>query len=351
MTKRLGISCNALSLGGGMERYALDLIQELNKRGIRPVVFTKKVDTALIDLLDIELHVCNCGWCPSKIRDYYYSKWLSTKKRIANIDVLIGCNRNLSSDIAVCGGTHKGYITAIRRNRFTDKLVVNLEQKYFKNAQYVVAHSKLMRQELIDYYQVSKERIHVIYPPVNQSTFYSKIKEEKAALREVLGLPKDYTIFLFVSSSHQRKGLPLLIDYFEKTSLPVKLIVVGRPLRSEYKNIISIGFTKEVQKYYWASDFTILASTYEPFGLVGVESVLCGTPVILTDNIGCNEVIKNNAKICFIRNDKNSLEQSISNSLTFDQNIGYSCITEDLSIQTHVDQLLTLTKKIIKKND
>lgn len=350
MSKKIGISCNALSLGGGMERYTLDLIKEFNRRGIQPTIFTKKADFALLNALNIELHICNCGWCPSKIRDYYYSNWLSRKKVSTNVDVLIGCNRNLSSDIAICGGTHKGYVTAISRRRFSDKLIINLEQSYFNKARYVVAHSKMMELELVNYYSVPTKNIRVIYPPVDQRTFHEMQTEEKISLKRELGIPCEDTSFLFVSSSHQRKGLPLLLNYFENTKLPVKLIVVGKPLKSMRKNVISVGFTKEIQKYYWACDFSILASTYEPFGLVGVESILCGTPVVLANTVGCNEIINSNAKINFKSDDPKSLNHAINESLSFKKDIHTSCLTSDISLQFHVDQLLLLVKKF-QKND
>lgn len=42
-----------------------------------------------------------------------------------------------------------------------------------------------------------------------------------------------------------------------------------------------------------------MASRYEPFGLVGVESVLCGTPVLCAQGVGCAEVLKAPAQLPF----------------------------------------------------
>ena len=51
--------------------------------------------------------------------------------------------------------------------------------------------------------------------------------------------------------------------------------------------------------FYRAVDFTVMASRYEPFGLVGVESLLCGTPVLCAQGVGCAEVLRAPAQIPF----------------------------------------------------
>lgn len=46
-----------------------------------------------------------------------------------------------------------------------------------------------------------------------------------------------------------------------------------------------------MQEVYQLSDYTILASFYDPLGTVGIESIWNGTPAIMAAGIGCNEVI------------------------------------------------------------
>ncbi|WP_204274472.1 glycosyltransferase, partial [Stenotrophomonas maltophilia] len=71
----------------------------------------------------------------------------------------------------------------------------------------------------------------------------------------------------------------------------MQLVVIGRPVSSSSPNIRYLGYRKDIENVYRAADYTILASHYEPFGLIGVESVLCGTPAVLAANIACTEVI------------------------------------------------------------
>ena len=76
------------------------------------------------------------------------------------------------------------------------------------------------------------------------------------------------------------------------------------------------GYRAEIEQIYQAADFTVLASTYEPFGLVGIESVLCGTPALLADGIGCAEVLDAQAQINFAATDAQGLAHAVTQAVT-----------------------------------
>ena len=46
-----------------------------------------------------------------------------------------------------------------------------------------------------------------------------------------------------------------------------------------------------MHEIYQLSDYTILASFYDPLGTVGIESIWNGTPAVMANGIGCHEVI------------------------------------------------------------
>ena len=92
----------------------------------------------------------------------------------------------------------------------------------------------------------------------------------------------------------------------------------------------------------------MLASKYEAFGLVGIESILCGTPLVFANNIGCCEVLEKNAGIFFDRKNpqeikeaiekahrlRSSGEHKISNPLT--------CLNYNPTLKNHTEQLYQL---------
>ena len=119
-------------------------------------------------------------------------------------------------------------------------------------------------------------------------------------------------VLLFPSASgHERKGLPFILSCLNGLS-DIQLAVAGKPPKAQDPAIVGIGYQRDMSSAYNAADFTILASYYEPFGLVGVESVLCGTPVILADGIGCTEVLSRNACQTFSRNTPEELHSILA---------------------------------------
>jgi glycosyltransferase involved in cell wall biosynthesis len=158
-----------------------------------------------------------------------------------------------------------------------------------------------MADEARAFYGVPAAKIRLLYPPVDGARFAPVDGAKRQALRAALGLSDDRVVFLLASTGHRRKGLDMLVEFFATTALPVNLLVAGRPLPDAARgpHIRSLGYRDDIENVYRAVDFTVLASRYEPFGLVGVESVLCGTPVLLARGVGCGEVIRAPAQLPF----------------------------------------------------
>lgn len=341
---KIGISCSKFGVSGGMERYAYELIYGLNKLNITPTVITRKIDNNLPGLDGFEVLKVNMNFIPGKLRDLFFSWKINHYKKSKNIDLLIACSRIASPDIMICGGTHIGFMNAMHKKaKLSDKLQIWLERKQCENSKFIIAHSQLMKDELIQFYQVEPSKIQLIYPPIDDAKFKPISNETRIMLREKFGFKSDKFYFLFPSGSHNRKGLPFLQKFFMETKLPIELVVLGKPVTGI--NIKTLPWNKEIEELYQAADATILASQYEPFGLVGVESVLCGTPIVFANNIGSCEVIDSPAKQCFIPQDYASLKLAIKNIIEFDRlnNSDFSkFIKYDTKIQSHIQRILKL---------
>ena len=59
----------------------------------------------------------------------------------------------------------------------------------------------------------------------------------------------------------------------------------------------------------------ILGSRYEAFGQVAIESVACGTPVVLANNVCATEVISDDVKFIFDRNSFESFENAVKQAI------------------------------------
>ncbi len=343
---RIGIITNKFAPSGGMERYAQDVVRELLRQGHEITVFTKKADPALDLVPMVELIVCPLSFLPNKIQDESFNWWLNRECPKRALDFILSCSRTDAGDVVACGGTHIGFLhDAGRTPTFFDRRAIRLETRSFERAKLIIAHSQKMAGEIEDYYGIPGEKIRVIYPPVDTERFTPVSAEKRLELKRSFGLPEDRSVFLFPSSSHERKGYPFLSSFFESTDLPVHLAVVGRPIHNEGENISYLGYSREIENCYRAADYTIMASQYEPFGLVGIESLLCGTPIVMTDETGCCEVVTSPAVTAFRKGDSADLAAKIKEIVTRGAKpLTESEVTQSLRydphLQTHVKLLL-----------
>ena len=299
---RLAICNHGLRASGGIERYALTVVRGLHDAGVKPVLIAKAFDAALPEYGWVEPLRVNVGWVPGKLRDLVFDRRIRALKRRHGLFPLIACNQTGAADIAICGSTHPGFLQAMgQAERMSDRWKIALEHAHLTNAAVIVAHSQRMADEVQRFHGVPAEKIRLLYPPVDGDRFSPVDEAARAALRAELGLAPGRTAFLLASTGHKRKGLDLLVEFFRRTTLPVDLVVAGRPLPAEAQapNIRSLGYRRDIENVYRAVDFTVMASRYEPFGLVGVESLLCGTPVLCARGVGCAEVLREPAQIAF----------------------------------------------------
>lgn len=355
---KIGLSSNALKHSGGLERYAMDLVRGFAGMGIRPAFFARRFDQSVPESRQVDPHRINVSFLPGKLRDGWFSWRLRQARRAANVDVLIGCNRVDSSEIAICGGTHLGFLRAAdRAQRSSDGWQIALERRQYEHASVIVAHSELMHAELRELYGIDEAKIRVLYPPVDAARFTPVDSVQRAALRQKFGFADHEIVLLFPSSSHERKGLPLIEAALRDTTLPVVVAVAGRPPAATSDRLRYIGYVKEIEDAYRAADFTILASKYEPFGLVGVESVMCGTPVIFPSSIGCCDAIADHAKFVFAPDDvadlratvERAVQQRLAHPAPMSPESTRHAVLYDASIAGHVEALLKLAMDIAER--
>lgn len=317
-TLKIAIACHSFRLDGGMGRYVLLLTQGLLELGCPPpIIISKKFDRTLPEYSKIVPILINCRWLPTKLRDFYFNWRLGSLKRKLGVDIVISCNRNEFSDILICGGTHKCFLEAIgRKPSVFDQLQIRLEKKAYANTRIIVAHSKHIQAELEDSYGISNSKIRQFYPPISMNSFYPTDSASRIILRKKFNFPKDRIVFVLPSAgNHFVKGFDLIAEYFSKTNLPILLAVAGRSIPSGYKNVMYLGFQKNMREIYQAADVTVLPSRYEAFGQVAIESLCCGTPVLLSSSVGSLEVIDDRAKFVFDWSIEGSFDKALRQSI------------------------------------
>ncbi|WP_293265541.1 glycosyltransferase [Neptunomonas sp.] len=117
-------------------------------------------------------------------------------------------------------------------------------------------------------------------------------------LRAELGIPESAYVVGAVGRFAKEKGLGLLVNAFLEAGLPESyLVIIGDGperealLRRSCPNVILPGITAEVAQYYGLFDLFVLPSLFEPFGLVLLEAMSMGLPVISTKTEGPREML------------------------------------------------------------
>ena len=353
--EKLAVSNHGLRASGGIERYAMTLVRGLHQRGIRPALIAKQFDTSLPEYQWVTPVHTSVKAAPGKLRDLFFDWRIGRVKRRLDLFPLIGCNQTRWSDIGICGGTHPGFLAAMgERERLNDRWKIGLERAHLQNSAVIVAHSARMRDEVVRHYGIDPSKITLLYPPIDGERFSAVDPATRDALRRQLDLPNDRAVFLLASTGHKRKGLDLLVDFFSKTELPATLVIAGRAMHGSARNVRHLGYRSDIENVYRAVDFTVMASLYEPFGLVGVESVLCGTPVLLADNAGCAEVINELGQLPFALTTPDSLDRAVALGVARWQ-AGTHRIAEPLRalgydprVATHIDALLAIAGTLVR---
>ena len=159
----------------------------------------------------------------------------------------------------------------------------------------IVASTRQERDDLAHLYGVPAGRAHVIAPGVDTKLFR---RMDPQAARAALGIAESKVI-LSVGRIEPLKGIDILIRAAAKLEdiSDVRLLIVGgspssdpeverlRQVASEVGIGRAVTFTGKVDQtelptYYSAADVFVLASYYESFGLVALEAMACGVPVI-----------------------------------------------------------------------
>ena len=181
----------------------------------------------------------------------------------------------------------------------------------------IVAVSDNVKKCFNDIYHLD-DKVIVIYNVVNGEKIIELSKEESNVL-----LDSNELNLVSVGRLHEMKGYDRLIDTIYKLKSDgifdnVKLRIYGDgPLFETLNQKISdleltndiflMGSVMNPYKYIKNSDLFILSSIYEPFGLVIVESLTLGVPVLATLNSATDKLISNDYNGLIVENSLDGL--------------------------------------------
>ncbi|MTK12641.1 MAG: glycosyltransferase family 4 protein [Clostridiaceae bacterium] len=208
----------------------------------------------------------------------------------------------------------------------------------------VVACSNYMRQQISDVFSVPWDKIWVIPNGVCLETFnfeFDWLNFRRKYARD------DEKIIFYVGRHVFEKGIHLLVEAAHRVVENynnTKIIIAGTgPMTEELKaRVRQMGLESKVQftgymsdqdrnKMYRVANAAVFPSLYEPFGIVALEAMAAGCPVIVSDTGGLGEIVEHKVNgLKAINGCVDSLVDNISEIL-YDENLANSLKKNALS--------------------
>jgi D-inositol-3-phosphate glycosyltransferase len=335
-------TCPLATLGGkdtgGMNVYVRDLARELGRRGIGVDVYTRSQDEHVPHVLhDLGygnriVHVPAGPETPVAkdhlfdylpdfvrgVRNFATSKNLTYDIIHAHywLSGLVGLELRQGWDLPLVQMFHtlgemKNRVARSEEER-ASPLRIDSERQLLQQADRIVAATQAEVAQFQWIYKTDTQRVVVIPPGVDTARFYPIPKDEA---REFVGVGCGDRMLLFVGRIEPLKGIDSLIEgmaILQKQGLlkerSVCLVVIGgdpelspEQTTAEMSRLqglrTSLGIQDMVaflgrrdqdtlQYYYSAAEAVVVPSHYESFGLVALEALACGTPVIASETGG-----------------------------------------------------------------
>ena len=189
----------------------------------------------------------------------------------------------------------------------------------------LIVVSQSMKREFVRHYGDAAESIIVIPNGVDLKMFNPANRPlYRDSLRQKHGISRSDLVLIFAGGDWERKGVPYIIEALSLLTRPdVKLLIIGSgdeklysqlaELKQVRERIIFVSHSSVLWEYYAASDVFVFPTKYEPFGLVIVEAMASGLPVITSRVAGVADFITDGVNGLLLRepSDVNDLAAKI----------------------------------------
>lgn len=329
-------SCPLATLGGretgGMNVYVRELSRHLGAKGIAVDVYTRRQDPCHPTVVPFGplARVVHLSAGPAAP----YAKhqvWDHLPEFLEGVWTFIG-NRDLRYDILHSHYWLSGWVALQLRQTLHIPMVhmshtlgypknsaaqqtwereplrrLQIEHAVLRNSDALIAESPASKRHMVQDYQANAAKIHVIPCGVDTTLFYPQSRQR---MREGLGLPIGQPLLLFVGRLQPLKGLDTLLramSVAQQHQPALGLLVIGggvdegdrreaQELRRLQALADDLGLGQRIRfmnaqpqeilaQYYAAADMLIMPSHYESFGMVALEAMACGIPVVAS-NVG-----------------------------------------------------------------
>jgi glycogen synthase len=198
-------------------------------------------------------------------------------------------------------GRHQGWV-----KDHPQAYIHGVERWITNRSQRVIACSAYMREQIADIFAVAPGRIAVIPNGIDPADLPQPGAAELARLRAGFAAPEERLVLLIGRLVYE-KGFQLALEAMPRLIAAVpgtRFLVAGSGTHEEElrKQAKELGLMEQgtflgwigddvLRSLYGIADLTVVPSIYEPFGLVALEAMASGCPVIVADTGGLREVV------------------------------------------------------------
>jgi len=323
---------------GGMEILIADLSRRLVADRHEVHLYAYSRDSAALPR-QVIFHALVPAYGPRFLRPWRFAAACEKALAQETYDVVVGFVKTWCQDVYIAaGGLHAAtarhnllkYRPGPRRwaARFCQWFspaywsYLLLEAKQFRTTHrpLVVAVSQMIQRHFAEYCDMAADRVRVVHNAVNPGRFLEHDRPRlRSELRQTLGIAPEDPVALFVAHNYRLKGLEPLLHAVRR--LPpgrFQLLVCGHSNDGAYRRLANrlgvaprvhfLGYRADVRHLFFAADFLVHPTFYDPCSLVVPEALACGLPVITSRYNGAAELL-NPPEDGFVLEDPHDHEQ------------------------------------------
>jgi len=298
-------------LVGGAEQFAAQLTDELSSR--HTATFQVFANEWQADSHVSEFHKIPVISFPKFMTTISFAWFVRRRLQRQDFSLVHSHERIFGADLYTMHGVpHRYWVRSVRQKSLSlyDRATAWVERKlvYEGGCRKFIAVSNLTRDIFLQEYPVDPRRVAVIHPGVHLPDGNGRNKEEaRRAVRCELGIAADAPVIIFASMNFEIKGLDDIIRtlaHLRRQRIVYKLIVAGKGNVKKYQKMAaregiadSVFFTGVVAKaklmdLYWAGDLYLMLSKFDTFGMVVLEAMAGGLPVMISSRVGAKDLVR-----------------------------------------------------------
>lgn len=291
---------------GGIPRDAMKIAREAASRGHEVRFYTLRWEDELPE--DFTVSVAPIEGMFNHVRYARFAPWLAQQMRLDKIDLVLGMNKMPGLDVYYAGDSCFEDKARSQRSwfyRLTPRYrhFSNFERAVFsaESNTTILTISPVQPAAFSHHYGTQAERFVPLPPGIDPSRAATQVPAgARDECRAELGVGEDEHLIAFVGSGFIKKGLDRLLIAMhtlpEEFAPRVKLAIIGQDRGDAFERMVMrlgiqsrvafLGGRDDVPRWLQAADAFVLPAYDETAGMVILEAMIAGLPVLVTDNCG-----------------------------------------------------------------